>query len=145
MDKNIAAFVREDTFTALVTSAQSTAPQTVIVCAVDLAVGDNVVIMINEQYRVVRVTEVHDDLRIPTNHEYTFPWVIQKLDTSAYDRIMAENNKFGDKLKNAYRSNVRKQARAAVLGEFGLSTDASFSALLTSDHDPVSESSDSTK
>jgi hypothetical protein len=52
-------------------------------------VGDKAVVFTNGSWNVVTITEVHDEVML--NEDYNYTWLVQVIDRTAYDKHIAED------------------------------------------------------
>ena len=139
MEKNLAAFLREDTKTVGVrfikdnfeqnTSAfQMTLVGTENVEAyslsnkeytyitdLDLQVEDLAVVFAQDTPKVVVVTRVDEAINIAPKDNVEYKWVACKVDLSAYKANCEKNREIAKFMSTAYRKNVKEQFRDIVL------------------------------
>ena len=119
MDKNIAAIVRKDTKTVVVSFG---GPKNyVYVTNLELQVGDVVVVKSTSGFSTATVTEVHDDLQIEPDSDTKYIWVVAKVDFTTYDATQLENATIEAQVSKAYQGNLRRTYRQQVLS--GLSSE----------------------
>lgn len=58
----------------------------------NVKVGDTVAVIVGKEMLLVSVAEVHDLPQIDLDADFDYKWIVQKIDTTAYDK-MAENEK----------------------------------------------------
>jgi hypothetical protein len=132
MDKNIIAFLREDTYTVKVKfegakgsyagksyTYVSSLPRS------DIAVGAYVVVPVKNFasdaedgsviYKLARVTEVHDDVKLEPNYEWAARWIVAVVDFSRYIADLEYNANMQEDLNRQYRLKMRQQLRDQLL------------------------------
>lgn len=124
MDKNIAAFLRDDAYSVRVVFQTNNggvqANFGYVTNIKGLEVGDFVVVPYKpqnaaERFSIAQIVEVCADLAIEPNSEIQYKWVIQKLDLTSYDALMQANSELQDTLNKAYRSNMKRNFAQNVL------------------------------
>lgn len=134
MDKNIAAFMRQDTKTVHVkfmrdrrageSEGQTTllgdnielSPQTyTYITDLELAEGDFVVVHAVGVPKVARVESVDEGLELDPNDTIKYKWVVCKVDFSSYAQNIAKNNTITTMVAKAYKKNLRKQFSSLLL------------------------------
>lgn len=138
MDKNIAAFLRENTKTIVVNFQVDTGkPKNYTYLTEDatIAAGDWVVVPYSpregcERFSVAYVVKVHDDLCIEPNADEQHHWVVQKLDMKAYDALLKANAQLQSLLSAAYRERMKKSFAQSLLGDLSAEAHAKVALLL---------------
>ena len=125
MDKNIAAFLREDAYSVTVSFqySENTSGYRYVTTISGLKVGDMVIVPYNakslkqqgERLSVAIVLEVFDDLTTPPNADMQEKWVHSKIDHDYYSKLMADNEILQTALATAYRSNLKRSYAAQML------------------------------
>ena len=126
MDKNIAAFLREDAYTVTVafqtTTSEAVAEHVYATTIAGLEVGNMVVVPYqpngpNKPVRlsVATVMGVQEDLDIQPNSERQYRWVHSKVDNSYYNQLLVDNDVLQSALNTAYRSNLKRSYAAQML------------------------------
>jgi hypothetical protein len=153
MDKNIAAFMRDNAKTISVRffkdvlmdgdnlhkdtlclgdkPAAVSNKQYTYVTDLDFAVGDYAVVLVYGVPKCVIVTEVHEDLNIDPNDTIEYKWVVQKISFEAYQKMQEDNKKLTDIIKGAYKQNVRQQFRQLLLSTTSAQVQEQIQAVLT--------------
>lgn len=136
MDKNIAAFLREDAktigvkffrkfdenknydrMTLLGDDIELSKQEYTYVTDLDIAVGDIVAVYAMSTSTMAIVTRVDQDVDIPPNSDTEYRWVIQKLDFSSYMDTIAKNKIIVETCRSAYKNNARRQYRSLILAD----------------------------
>lgn len=95
MDKNRAAFLREDAKTVNV-QFQNSAKTFTYLTTLALAEGERVVVptlLANfHTLAVAQVVEVHDSVQIERDSPILYKWVITKIDETYYNHLLAQNS-----------------------------------------------------
>lgn len=140
MEKNLAAFLREDTKTVGVrfikdlfanqrdyqatllgedcnnsgTFELSTKEYTYIT-DLSLQVGDHVVVFAQSTPKVVVVTRIDEIVNILPKDQVEYKWVVSQVDFTAYNENMKKNSTITDFVRSVYRKNVKEQFKDIVL------------------------------
>ncbi|MDO4223123.1 MAG: hypothetical protein Q4D05_03725 [Acinetobacter sp.] len=61
--------------------------------AIDVQVGDWVIVPARDTLKIVQVVEVHDEPQLDLNAKYQYKWVVQKVDTHAYVQRLEEEER----------------------------------------------------
>ena len=127
MDRNLAAFLREDAYTIKVKFQKDSQDQyhdneyTYVTNIPGLAYGDFVVVPYKSKnsnatrLSVAIVHEVHNDVDIEPNADIQYSWVTSKIDMQASLKLAEENETIAKTLAKAYRSNARRSFAQSVL------------------------------
>lgn len=141
MDKNIAAFLRNDTKTisvrfikdnfekkdstiyanmTLLDSGKTpefdlTVKAYTYITDLDLKEDDLVVVFAQGIPKVVVVAAVHDELQIKPNEDVEYKWVVCKLDLQQYHHNLFTNGEISRTVAKSYQTNVRRQFQAMML------------------------------
>ncbi len=136
MEKNLAAFLREDTKTVGVrfikdlfansanyqqtllgedNTIQLSTKEYTYVTDIPLEVGDNVIVFAQDIPKVVIVTRVDDILNLNPKDTIEYKWVVAKVDYTHYNESMAKNYDIADLVRASYRANVKNQFKDMVL------------------------------
>ncbi len=117
---NTAALIRKDTRTVKIGfPIKGSDPEGgyTYVTQLDLAVGDTVVTDSKIGFAIGKVLEVHDSVMIDPESDMKLSWIVQKVDTTAYETLKAENQAIDDAVAAHYRNNLQKGYRQRILGE----------------------------
>lgn len=113
MDKNIAALLRNDTFTVEV---KHSSKSYTYVSNIFLEKDDLVVVeQLDGGYALGVVTSVDKDLLISPNSDREYAWVAHKVDLSAHKENKAANKTIEDTMADAHRQHLRRGFAASVL------------------------------
>lgn len=128
MDKNIIAFVREDTKTVNVKFFPDSARKVQIenrelaafrsykyITTLDLAPGDLVMVVVGFKPEIVEVQSVDAALNIEPDEDIQYKWVMAKIDTSYAKEIEEQNNKLQEIITKSYVDNARQTFRTMFL------------------------------
>lgn len=145
MEKNIAAFVRDDAKTVAVRffkeidwarlkreQGGNLAFEAVLddptfltnefsnktytyVTDLDLERGNWVVVMAMGQLKVAIVEEVHEGVAIEPNAGTKYKWVVSKIDTSNFEANEVKNSEIEETIHSAYKQTVKKQFQTMIL------------------------------
>ena len=74
-------------------------------------------------YKSVTVEETHDYLDVELEESVSYKWIVNVVDTTEYDRIVAMEEDISKTLRNAQRRRMREQAASALINEFGSDVD----------------------
>lgn len=114
MDKNIAALLRNDTYTVEVRLGSS--KSYTYVSNIFLEKDDLVVVeQLDGGYALGVVTSVDKDLLISPNSDREYAWVAHKVDLSAHKENKAANKTIEDTMADAHRQHLRRGFAASVL------------------------------
>lgn len=127
MDKNLAAFLREDAYTIKVKFQKDSQDQyhdneyTYVTNIPGIAFGDFVVVPYKSRnsnavrLSVAIVCEVHNDVDIEPNSDIQYAWVTSRIDMQASIKLAEENETITKQLAKAYRTNARRSFAQSVL------------------------------
>ena len=127
MDKNLAAFLREDAYTVKVKFQKDSQDQyhdneyTYVTNIPGIAFGDFVVVPYKSRnsnavrLSVAIVSEVHNDVDIEPNSDIQYAWVTSRIDMQASIKLAEENETITKQLAKAYRTNARRSFAQSVL------------------------------
>lgn len=127
MDKNLAAFLREDAYTIKVKFQKDSQDQyhdneyTYVTNIHGIQFGDFVVVPYKSKnsnatrLSVAIVCEVHNDVDIEPNADIQYSWVTSRIDMQASLKLAEENETIAKTLAKAYRSNARRSFAQSVL------------------------------
>ena len=137
MEKNLAAFLREDTKTVRVRfikdlfANQRDYQPTLLGednCSLDLStkeytyitdltleVGEHVVVFAQSTPKVVVVTRVDEIVNILPKDTVEYKWVVSKVDYTTYNANKQKNASITDLVRESYRKNVKTQFKEIVL------------------------------
>lgn len=114
MDKNIAALLRNDTFTVEVKHGSN--KSYTYVSNIFLERDDLVVVeQLDGGYALGVVTAVDKDLLISPNSDREYAWVVSKVDLTAHKVNRANNKTIEDTMADAHRQHLRRGFAASVL------------------------------
>lgn len=115
VERNIAALMREDAKTVEVNFNDGSKSYTYIT-SLDIKVGDHAVVDCGgDDFKVVQVLEVHDDVEIEPNSDTKFKWLVAKFDLDHYKSNEAKNEQIEKVMATGYRTNIRRQFAASVM------------------------------
>jgi len=69
-----------------------------------------------QTFAAVLVMGVNDDVVIEPDAAHAYRWVVGKVDTAAYDALMARNKKIEQQVADSYKHNMRRSFKNQVLG-----------------------------
>ena len=136
MEKNLAAFLREDTKTVGVRFIKDlfanqrdyqatllgedspmdlSSKEYTYITDLTLQVGDHVVVFAQSTPKVVIVTRVDEIVNILPKDQVEYKWVVSKVDYTSYNENAKKNEVITDFVRSAYRKNVKEQFRDIVL------------------------------
>lgn len=127
MDKNLAAFLREDAYTIKVKFQKDSQDQyhdneyTYVTNIPGIASGDFVVVPYKSRntnavrLSVAIVSDVHNDVDIEPNSDIQYAWVTSRIDMQASIKLAEENETITKQLAKAYRTNARRSFAQSVL------------------------------
>ncbi len=141
MDKNIAAFMRDDvntvgvrffkdtrftedhhtkgTFTLLGEDYPAQYSDKVYTYITDIAFkeGDIATVIVAGIPRHVKIVRVDDDLAIDPKDSIEYKWVVSKLSIAEYEENIRKNKALTDLIAGAYKKNLRQQMKQVLLAE----------------------------
>lgn len=128
MDKNIAALLKEDTYTVAVTfdandtgpdgapsQRKNTRPYTFVCDVPGLQIGDVVIVDTINGFKVGNIVKVDDDLRIEPNSEIKYRWVVQQVSIDDFLLKQAKLEELELLLTQSYQANLRRSFAQSVL------------------------------
>lgn len=127
MDRNLAAFLREDAYTVKVKfqkdsqDAYHDNEYTYVTNIPGIAEGDFVVVPYKSRnsnatrLSVAIVSEIHNDVEIEPNSDIQYAWVTGRIDMQASIKLAEENETITKQLAKAYRTNARRSFAQSVL------------------------------
>lgn len=118
MEKNVAAFVRTDTFTIKVRYVNQGATnhtEYTYVSTIPLEVGDMVVVPSQQAFSVARVLKVDEDVNLEPNSDIRFSFVVCKVPFEQYERTMEINREIEETINTSYKARVRDSFRNQIL------------------------------
>lgn len=138
MDKNLAAFIREDATTVGVRFFQEpwnrkdsdvnmtllgvedvdiklSGKEYTYISSIPLEVDNLVIVYALGTPKVAVVTRVDESLIISPKDTIEYKWVVSKVDLSDYLKNIEKNKVITDLVKTAYRKNVKEQFKDLVL------------------------------
>ena len=138
MEKNLAAFLREDTKTVGVrfikdTFSTSTEYQMTLIGTenveayplsnkeytyitdLPLEVEDHVIVFVHEAPKVAIVTRVDEAVNIAPKDNVEYKWIACRVDYSQYKENCQKNRQIAEFMSTSYRKNVKEQFREIVL------------------------------
>lgn len=75
----------------------------------DLEPGDDVLVCVSGEFKIVYVVEVHDVPNIDEHSRADYKWIVQKLDMSAYQDMLDEDEEFKESTRKHLRMIRRRQ------------------------------------
>jgi hypothetical protein len=81
-----------------------------------LAPNDLVVVEANKAMKVAKVKEVHEEPQIDVRAPFAFAWVVQKVDRTAYDQQVQNEDTAVKMLEQGERRKAQKEALDTLLG-----------------------------
>lgn len=128
MDKNIAALLKEDTYTVAVvfdsadsspdgapSQRKNTRPYTFVCDIPGVQENDSVIVDTANGFKVGVVLKVDEDLRIDPNSEIKYRWVVQRVDLAAFREKQARLEELELLLAQSYQANLRRSFAQSVL------------------------------
>lgn len=139
MEKNLAAFLREDTKTVGVRFIKDTFSQdtqnyqmTLVgtenvdwyslsnkeytyITDLPLEVEDHVIVFVHEAPKVAIVTRVDEAVNIAPKDNVEYKWIACRVDYSQYKENCQKNRQIAEFMSTSYRKNVKEQFREIVL------------------------------
>ena len=139
MEKNLAAFLREDTKTVGVRFIKDTFSQdtqnyqmTLVgtenleayslsnkeytyITDLPLEVEDHVVVFVHDAPKVAIVTRVDDVVNIAPKDNVEYKWIAARIDYTKYKENCQKNRQIAEFVSSSYRKNVKEQFREIVL------------------------------
>lgn len=93
---------------------------------IPLEVGDFVIVQVNEEFKVVKVSSIDTHQVIETNCTYPLRWIVSKVDVSGYERLQAHDKTCSDAINVAESKRQRASMLAALKEDY---SEEEFSAL----------------
>lgn len=94
----------------------------------ELKVGDQVVVEVSNEMKVVTVVEVHEFPQIDYTQSSTFyKWVVSKIDLNRYNQLLEHDKVIRHNLRLLAHSNQRNSLLAQLKAEYGEDVVASMS------------------
>ena len=139
MEKNLAAFLREDTKTVGVRFIKDTFSRdtenfqmTLVgtenveayslsnkeytyITDLELQVEDHVIVFVHDAPKVAIVTRVDEAVNIAPKDNVEYKWIACRVDYSQYKENCQKNRQIAEFMSTAYRKNVKEQFREIVL------------------------------
>ena len=139
MEKNLAAFLREDTKTVGVRFIKDTFSQDTqnyqmtllgtenveayslsnkeytYITDLPLEVEDHVVVFVHDAPKVAIVTRVDDVVNIAPKDNVEYKWIAARIDYTKYKENCQKNRQIAEFVSSSYRKNVKEQFREIVL------------------------------
>lgn len=115
MEKNIAAIVREDTFTVGVVFGDFNSKEYTYISTFPVKKLDRVIVNTTDGFKLVRVSRVDDFLNIPPNSDLEYKFLAGKFDVEAYDDLCKQNSMIEVAMSKQYKKNIRAAYREKVL------------------------------
>ena len=138
MEKNLAAFLREDTKTVGVrfikdlfanpkdyketllgdnttNTLEMSIKEYTYITDLTLQVGDHVVVFAQSIPKVAIVTRVDEIVNILPKDQVEYKWVVSQVDYTSYNENAKKNRVITDFVRSAYRKNVKEQFKDIVL------------------------------
>ena len=141
MEKNLAAFLREDTKTVgvrfikdsfdrtnnykenltLLGEQENTLPyylstkEYTYITDLPLEVEDHVIVFVHEAPKVAIVTRVDEAVNIAPKDNVEYKWIACRVDYSQYKENCQKNRQIAEFMSTYYRKNVKEQFREIVL------------------------------
>lgn len=140
MDKNIAAFIRDNTKTVGVRffkdynesgsnnlmslslgdkNYRLSDKEYTYVTMEDFQIGDYAVVIVAEVPKVVVVTRVDDDLDITPNEEIQYKWIVCRVGFEEHTKRMKENAELSKTLAKGYQRNMKNSFRKVLIENLG--------------------------
>ncbi len=139
MEKNLAAFLREDTKTVGVRFIKDTFSRdtenyqmTLVgtenveayplsnkeytyITDLELQVEDHVIVFVHDAPKVAIVTRVDDVVNIAPKDNVEYKWIAARVDYTKYKENCQKNRQIAEFMSTSYRKNVKEQFREIVL------------------------------
>ena len=139
MEKNLAAFLREDTKTVGVRFIKDTISQDAqnfpmplvgtekveayalsnkedtYITDLPLEVEDHVIVFVHDAPKVAIVTRVDEAVNIAPKDNVEYKWIACRVDYSQYKENCQKNKQIAEFMSTSYRKNVKEQFREIVL------------------------------
>lgn len=144
MDRNIAALLREDTYTVVVNFKISHWEQKLAqgrnmdidrrgytyVTHLPLEVGDEVIVHASGVLKVAEVVQVDDSVDIKPNADFQYSWVLAKVDLTEARANDDRNKQIEAMVQQAYQVNLRRSFAQQILAGVDPSQQDSLTKLL---------------
>ena len=130
MDKNIAAFLRDDAKTIGVKFFSQKGDNSTTLVGLDvpvsantytyvtdlmLVVGDLVAVFANNRPAIAVVVRVDETLSIEPKEEIAYQWVISRIDLQEFKKNSEKNKTLTDLIAASYKDNMKKQFKEVIL------------------------------
>lgn len=152
MDKNAAAFIRNDVRTLLVAfidsekgSTEEYTPEvirqralpykkyTYLTIDQNIQAGDWALVSVRGIIKAVYVVSVSDELNIEPNAPVTYNFIIGRVDLTQYQSLVEQNAKISDMLRTSYQASLREGFRQTLLNGLPEDQRNNISLLLSKD------------
>jgi len=90
----------------------------------NIEVDDYVVVNVRDELKIVRVNEVHEYPKIDVDSSIDYKWIVQKIDTSAYDQQVENEEKFLLAMQDVERAKQKDEIKEHFVGLLGDNTEA---------------------
>lgn len=115
MEKNIAAIVREGTYTVGVVFNEFNKKEYTYIATFDVKVGDQVIVDTSGEFKLVGVTRVDDFLNIPPGSSTKYKYLVGKVDMDGYNEMLEQNAQIEQAMSKQYNKNMRTSYRERVM------------------------------
>lgn len=136
MNNNMAAFLRENARTikvrffkdqykqshndmTLLGDTELSQTEYIYLTTLELKVGDLVIVTARDLFQVVYVSEVAEDVTLDIADTVKYKWIVQKLDVTAYCKLLEENKKLEQIIATSYKQSVRGQFKQMLFQQLG--------------------------
>tara|TARA_R110000822_G_scaffold84867_4_gene199065 strand:+ start:1773 stop:2204 length:432 start_codon:yes stop_codon:yes gene_type:complete len=85
----------------------------------DFIVDDYAIVFSNNQFKTVKVMEVHNVPQLDMDSDTSYQWIVQKIDTTKYDELNGLEAEFQDHLLEIEQQAVRNKATEMLAEKLG--------------------------
>lgn len=135
MDKNIAAFLREGTYTVGVAFPKVNTVYMYVCNIPGVQVDDYVVVPANGGFAVAQVVQVSDELEIIPNEEIQYKWIVSRVDLQPWRDLMLGNETLERTLARGYQANLRRSFAQTLMATLPEDTQKQLQGILQAPKD----------
>lgn len=89
----------------------------------NFGVGDCAVVILDTGLKIVKCLEVHEKPQIDIHATFDYKWVVQKIDHTRYDELIAAEQIFNDAIQDMEKERLQAEVRAHILETAGENSD----------------------
>ena len=128
------AFTVQVKFPGSSTAVSASKPYTYLCDISEIVVGDDAVVFVSsgdyEIPKVVKVVSVDRTIDVDLLGDIDYKWIVQRVDTTDYDRKLQEAQELQGKLAKLRRDAARNQLKSALVQALGLDASTDISTAL---------------